>query len=527
MKRRQFLYFIGGLASHNIQRSIGSAFPGTGEQAATDEIIGMYIHQHWPYNHPYSARTWTVDDYRGYADGLMKLGYNTIMIWPILETVPSPLTPSDRVNLEKIARVIEALHHEFKMRVWIVLCPNIIAKNKEAARYTFTQRHFFYCDQRINPGDQAQVSNMINWREELLRPLAQVDAVTIIDSDPGGYPGSTNAEFVNLLGEHRKMLDRLRPGVGLYYWMHAGWEAYCRYYQTGEFKWGTAEEARDVLTRLKQLNPEPWGITVNTLSALFQPPDRTHLAVAEKLGLASRAVGFSYGAIESEPSFPITSFGRDNAFNAGRTKAPLGVVGNSQTHCVQLPNTFAFVRGATGQPVAEADYVRFAEDLMVGQGQDIVQGWQALGGEDAEAMRATAGKLEALARRHLRVGRLKGLLFGNPQRFLIDLVMELRLRAAYEDFVAASGSGRNVKQALAGFVSAAKVWQKETGYQCFWQWPHLTETLKSLKSTAIDTVLDEKGRGKTPFDRVADELRKMETYTPRLIEALEETLNRL
>ena len=30
-----------------------------------DGIVGMYVHQHWPYHHPYAARTWSLDDWRG------------------------------------------------------------------------------------------------------------------------------------------------------------------------------------------------------------------------------------------------------------------------------------------------------------------------------------------------------------------------------------------------------------------------------------------------------------------------------
>jgi hypothetical protein len=156
-------------------------------------------------------------------------------------------------------------------------------------------------------------------------------------------------------------------------------------------------------------------------------------------------VGFSYGAIEGEPSFPITNFGGDGACKAGGTKAPRGVMGNAQTHCVQLPNTFAFARGATGKPVTDADYASFADDLILGQGQIIVQAWKAIAGEDPAAKRETAEKLDVLARRELPTGRLKGLLFGDPARFLTDLVMQLRLKAAFDDFVAASDSDRDVK----------------------------------------------------------------------------------
>ncbi len=211
----------------------------------------MYIHQHWPYNHPYAARTWTLEDYRGYAGGLKKLGYNTLVIWPLLETMPNPLTPSDRANLEKIGQVIDMLHGELGMRAFIAICPNFVA-NEDAAKAPFQKRHFFYCDKFVNPGDPAAIKRMIDWREKLLRPLAKMDAVTIIDSDPGGYPGSTNAQFVDLFEAHRKMLDQLRPGIDLIYWMHVGWEAYCRYYQTGNFAWGTPAASVDILTRIRE-----------------------------------------------------------------------------------------------------------------------------------------------------------------------------------------------------------------------------------------------------------------------------------
>jgi hypothetical protein len=523
MKRRSFLYFMCGMGGVAVKPGICGALWSQGQEPETPSgLVGMYVHQHWPYNHPYAARTWTVDDYRGYADGLTKLGFNTLLIWPAIETMPQPLTPSDKANLEKLGRVIDLLHREFRMRVWITLCPNVAARNSEAAKYTFERRHFFYCDARVNPADTAAMKRMINWREEVLRPLAQVDGIAIIDSDPGGYPGSNNAQFVNLLAEHRKMLNRLRPGIELYYWMHAGWEAYCRFYKTGEFKWGTADEARDTLTRLQKSDPEPWGITVNTLGKLFPPPDRTHLAVATKLGLASRAVGFSYGAIEGEPSFPMTNFGGDGAFNAGRTKAPRGVMGNAQTHCVQLPNTFAFARGATGRPVTEADYVAFADDLMVGHGQTIVQGWKALAEEDSAAKGDMADKLESLSKGGLPTGPLKGLLFGNARRFLTDLVMQLRLKASFDDFVAAARDDRDLKHSLRRFVTVASVWQKQHGYECAWSWPKLSETLRKVKSPAIDAVLDEKPEGETPYDRVEDQLRTTETFTTRLLAAVEE-----
>ncbi|MFH1571399.1 MAG: hypothetical protein ABIL09_25640, partial [Gemmatimonadota bacterium] len=81
------------------------------------DLVGMYVHQHWPYRHPYAARTWTEADWRGYAGGLGVLGYNAVMIWPVLETMPTPLTASDRASLEKLERVIGMLQGELGMAV--------------------------------------------------------------------------------------------------------------------------------------------------------------------------------------------------------------------------------------------------------------------------------------------------------------------------------------------------------------------------------------------------------------------------
>ncbi|MSR84315.1 MAG: hypothetical protein EXS58_15555, partial [Candidatus Latescibacteria bacterium] len=312
-----------------------------------DGIVGMYVHQHWPYHHPYAARTWRLEDWRGYAAGLRALGYNALLIWPVIETMPVPLLPSDRENLEKLSKVIDLLHEQLDMRVYLALCPNVVAYDEVASRASFGQR-FFYCDRRVNPADRQAVEEMLRRREEVLKPLCKADGIAIIDSDPGGYPGSTNEEFIGLLVAHRALFDRLRPGIELIYWMHAGWEAYCRFYQTGRFEFGTEAEFSEALTLLKARNPEPWGLA-------------NGLHCAQVLGVAERVILFSYGAIEGEPSFPLTNFGGEGAYRAGNQPGPRGVMGNAQTHCIQLPNTFAFARGAQGKPVGEADYVEFAE----------------------------------------------------------------------------------------------------------------------------------------------------------------------
>ena len=490
------------------------------EEEGFQPMVGMYIHQHWPYRNPYAARTWTLADWQGYLDGLRKLGFNTVLVWPMLETMPDPLTPSDEANLEKISRVIDLAHGHFGMRIYVVVCPNVAANDALAAQYKFEERPYFYTDIRVDPGDPEALVDMIAWRETLLRPLAHADGVMIIDSDPGGYPGSGNVEFVYLLGAYRRMLDRLRPGIELYYWIHAGWPAYGRFYETAFFERGTDEEFSEALIMMRDLDPEPWGLA-------------NGLRHAEELDLSDRVVNFNYGAIEAEPSFPMTNFGGDRAMEAGARAAPRGAVGNSQTHCVQLPNTFAFSRGALGLPVAESDYVRFANDLLPGNGERIVAAWQALSQTDPERMRRVAEQLAPLASGDLATGPLRGLLFGDAMRFVNDLLMQLELKATMEDFRAALRSSRSqqeITSSFRDFLQAAEQWQQQHGYKNHWRWERMKETLLELNSPSLTHVLEQsrhRGLGRTGFERVQHGYHRRETYTPRLIGAMKETLRKM
>ncbi len=507
------------LASLIIPAAVGGSAQGT--QAAQGKIVGMYVHQHWPYNHPYAARTWTVEDWRGYADGLQRIGFNTILIWPMLETMPDPLTPSDKAYLAKLGKVIDTLHAEFKMRVYIALCPNVGVNSAEASKATFEKRHFFYCDTRVNPADAEAMAKLLAWRERLFRSLKNVDGVAIIDSDPGGWAGSTNQEFVDLLGMHRKMLDRLRPGIELIYWMHAGWEAYSRFYQTGKFAMGTDAEQIDCLRRLIKLNPEPWGLA-------------NGLGYARQIGVEQKVIGFNYGRIEGEPSFPLTNFTGLTAFEGGGLPGPRGVMGNAQTHCVQLPNTFAFARGSQGKPITEGDWVQFANDLVPGQGERIHAGWRALGTVDPAALRLAADQLAAIPTAALKPGPLKGLLLGSAPRFRSDLVMMLRQRAAIEEFLVAAPSGPNLKSALGKLIRSASAWQKVHGYQNYWYDPRLHAALAKIEHPAIKDILRLTPEampplepGQTHFDIVRRNYSRIETYTPKMLGALKKLYSSL
>jgi hypothetical protein len=483
-------------------------------------LLGIYVHQHWSYNHPYAARTWTLEDWRGYLDGISRLGFNMVLIWPMLETMPNPLTPSDEANIEKIADVIALAHREFNMRVNLVLCPNVSAKDEVARQYAFMDRPFFTTDDRIDPADPVALGRLITWREELLKPLAAADGLFIIDSDPGGYPHSTNLDFVYLLKAHRKMLNRLRPGIELVYWTHFGWESYGKFYATGELKRGEQDEPREAIALLAKQPVEPWSVA----SSGF-PPD-----LADRIELGDRVLGFPYGTIEKEPSFPFTLFGGDRAYEGGKRRGARGVLGNSQTHVVQLPNTFAFSRGARGLTLGRSDYVKFADELIIDQGELIVSAWDALQGDDGSEMDRVTAKLKSLQAAGFEDGPLRGLLLGGSARFIEDLILQLTAVARLQDFAVTMGSAprdtERVKQTYTDFVDAITAWQVRHNYGGNWRWPKMQDALRKLDNQKLNATLDTlvivSKVGDTPFQRVKNGLADLETFTRRLIHSMQE-----
>ena len=525
MRRREFMELVAAAgAGVMLSGKLSGAEPASAP--SDSKMIGMYVHECWVYNHPYTSRTWTDEDWHGYLEGLHRLGYNLVAIWPLLETMLDPLTPSDKAKLDQHRRIIAMAHKEFGMKVWIVLCANIMPIDDYARRLSFEKRPFYGSDLRVNPADPKALDAMMARRELLLRPLAQMDGLLIIDSDPGGYPGSTNKEFVNLLVRHRRLLDTLRPGaIEVVYWAWAGWPAYARYYTTGDFAWGTESEFLEALTLLKERNPEPWGLARG-------------LEYARKLSLQSRVINFAYGAVELEPAFPMTVFGTHaggNAYQSGRDLAPRGTMANAQTHCLQLPNTFAFAQGAKGAPLADGDYIRFANDLIAGEGERIFSGWQALGGSDSERMRHVTAQLASRIKARLEPGPLKGLLLGDANRFIKALYVMLRVKAAATDFMNASERDRPVVGPFAELVAWLERWQVVTGYDSWWNWTAGGDLNKSLQKlnvpplTAFFSKTDfiKTGEGDTPRSGITAGNYSKETESLRLIRAMKQALGEL
>ena len=453
--------------------------------------LGMYVHMHWAYNHPYAARTWTLEDWRGYASGLRRLGYNMVLLWPVFDTMPDPLTASDRAHLGRIRGVIDLLHDEFGMAVMVTAGPNCIGNNA-AAHYTFEERPFFKTELRLNPGDPRELARLISFRRELIEEyMAKVDGLAVIDSDPGGCIGSTNEEFVNLLWAHLDILEEVNPSATLYYWMWFGWERYNRYWQ-----WVQGNEVPELTPK------EDWA---EVIEGLLKQPERrwavmscnsNHHPLIERFGIGSRALYNPYGTVEMEPSVPLTNYSPGAVEQAlalpERLGMQLGTMANCQTHVAQLPQTYLFSHFARDGTLKSLDLLGFAEELLPGCATLLTEAWETIGSEDPRSQRRAATAVEAAAAGCFRKGPCSGMLFGNPRRYLEDLSMQLRFRADMLDFARAVGEGREWQTTLSTLHASWSAWQARTGFADWFMGPvddTLYAPLKALHRAEIDPIL--------------------------------------
>ncbi|HUT23583.1 MAG TPA: hypothetical protein VM492_04495 [Sumerlaeia bacterium] len=464
-------------------------------------MLAMYVHTHWGYRRPYCARAWTLTDWENYLEGLVSLGFDSILFWPLLDCMPPRPNHSDRAFLEKAARVIDLAHDRFGLRFVVVVCPNTIG-NERADAFDYETRPYFACERKLNPASADDARLLLEGRRNQLAPLAAADGVAIIDSDPGGWVGSSNEEFVGLMRDQTAVFREFNPRATVDYWMLFGWENYNRFWERAA-AWqegdpppallrpgGTAgaQVFAETLALMREHIAEPWGVFASW-------PE--HVEATDALGLGSKRAFFPYGTIEGEPSFPLTNFTPDPIHRTiggeiVRTAYPRGLLGNAQSHCLQLPNTYCFSHFAQGGDPDALDLEGFAEDVLPGAGGVVARAWEAIGGGDAETRLSCAAALDNEIGRPRAKGRSSGLLFGDADRFLRDLAANLRIQAALSEFAGAVDSRKNAVPALRALMAHLHPYRERVGFVDAYGGP-LAEAfngrLAQLADPEIDRVL--------------------------------------
>ena len=333
--------------------------------------------------------------------------------------------------------------------------------NQQAADYTCHARPYFRCERKIDPRDSEEVQQFLTARERVFKLIADADTLTIINSDPGGYVGSSNAEFVGLVQRQVELFRRFNEHASFAYWMLYGWETYNDFWarmaackrQDSVLEHPSPASELDVdvfvetLTLLRDRVAEPWEVYVG-----FDE----HFEATKRLGMVDKRAYFPYGLIESEPSFPLIEYS-PAAIAAGVARLsadarPRGLLGNAQTHCLQLPHLYLFAhygRGGTEHNIAIPE---FGDSLLPGHGAMLARAWQAIGGGDPQAQRSLAATVRSRIGGSHRLGPCLGLLFGDADRFLRDLADNLLVCAALIELGSVLARGQEPRPALQQFL---------------------------------------------------------------------------
>ena len=207
-------------------------------------------------------------------------------------------------------------------------------------------------------------------------------------------------------------------------------------------------------------------------------------------------MAFPYGLVEGEPTFPLTNWDVESLERGFASRlvrlSRRGVMANAQTHCLQLAHIFLFAHLARGGTRNTMHLDGFAERLIPGAGAAIARAWSALASEDPERQWDAAERLKEEARRAHPRGELAGLLFGDPDRFLIDLAMNLHVRARLTEFGAAVQSGQDAGPALRRLLEQLRPYQRRIGFVDAYGGPleaRLNRPLAQLGEPLIDEVL--------------------------------------
>jgi hypothetical protein len=304
---------------------------------------GFYLHASWNYAHPFAVRTWEPDDYRGMFALLRALGLNRVMIWPMTEIAPPPLSDEDRARFIAFRDIVRDAH-DHGLECWLVFCPCV--STTEAIRSApFAERAFYPHMKTFRLDDLAQATAYTAHLQDLLGCLNNADGYVFIDGDPGGYAGARPSDYFTLMHAVREVLG---PGPSVIPWVWSGWGA--DWETEGPWKPDLHRLAGDFLEALKADPPgEPWQLLPGRSNREGQANGRINFELVAGAGLLDRSTLLTYEIIEYEPTPPAFILQLDDIRRVIRQELPLvpevrGIMGNAQQPVTALHNLFYFAQ---------------------------------------------------------------------------------------------------------------------------------------------------------------------------------------
>jgi hypothetical protein len=283
---------------------------------------------------------------------LRSLGLNRVMIWPMTELAPPPLSADDRRYFEDFRHVVEDAR-ESGLECWLVFCSNLTTTDSVRA-LPIRDRVFYPNKRSLRLDVPAEFDAYMKHLADILGCLNNADGYVFIDGDPGGYLGAQPAEFLRMLQGVRDTLDvaATGPRPKVIPWVWSGWGAHGD--EIGDFwKVDLQKFVRPFLAALKMDPPaEPWELLPGRSVRDGHANGRINFALAEEAGLLGRSTLLTYEIIEFEPTPPAFVSQLSDVRRVIREELSLadkvrGIMGNAQQPICAVHNLFYFARCAS------------------------------------------------------------------------------------------------------------------------------------------------------------------------------------
>jgi hypothetical protein len=401
-----------------------------------------------------------------------------------MEILPVPLSTEDEAYLQEVHRVVDYAQNQRGMEVWIMQSANRIGTSDCGIRDPRMRTYWVNdCQKDMNPADPEQFARVLKSFGAFYKIVNNADAYVMIDSDPGGWPQSPISDQVKIFQAARKLLDQYslhKDQTKLVDWMHVGWGRH-KFFTSNDsvvaaYDWVSGKNPDesdaafmdDTIRSFKAGLTEPWGLIAGHAA---------YLPVVQKEGVLAKTVFLHYGAIESEPAFPLTNLGQESirkVFDRANQYPGLrGVMGNNQLMLLQFPRTYYFFETAWNKDYEnrpEKDVMLdLAAQLYPDHKQLIAESLLALRETDSDHIQDVLGRLSKMLQAGTagRPGALGRLLFPDALAVARNLQKQLEIRAARQALIKALKGKPSVEECaslLEAYLDKLLAWNRETGW---------------------------------------------------------------
>ncbi len=394
---------------------------------------GFYLHAGWEYAYPFAVRTWTRSDYDSMFALLARLGFDTVMLWPMMESVPPPLSTRDAEDLARFREVIGDAQQQ-GLACWLTQCANLTTR-PEIASQPLAKRHLMPFAQPVRLDNPMQRDPYLAHRAALQKIVNNADAYVTIDGDPGGYPGAAPVDFLRVLEADHDTIARIGTHAKrqkIVPWLWAGWGA--DWEKNGVWKEPLEPLTAPVLLELKRGMRGPWEILCGRSHREGWANGRTNIELAERANLIDRSVLLFYEVVEFEPTPPAAVIQFDLIRGAMRqelkhARTCRGCFANAQQPVMVLPNLYLFARAAW-----DPDYLDEPDGRVLDDCSEFFGGPSALLSPAWQCLRLPLHEIPADLPERLRETELNseasGHIPGGPRLYLelLAKLVESRLR---------------------------------------------------------------------------------------------------